>query len=92
MISLQQAKNLKQGEILYHVKNKNADGTPQRWKLTSNPKTWKRTPGKIRIKVKFGLYHYDTITENDLHLVSMKEDFFILKMKEKIEKHEMQKM
>jgi hypothetical protein len=39
MITLEQAKQLTQGTILYHAINRNADGTPQRWRVN----------GKVRL-------------------------------------------
>ena len=72
-ITLEQAKQLKTGQIVYHTINKNADQTPQRWKVNGKVKTWKRNPEKVQIPVKHGLYSYDYITENDLHLISLTE-------------------
>ena len=74
MITLEQAKNLKPGDILYHVSNKNADRSPQRWKVNGIVKTWKRSPSKVKIPLKNGLYSYDYLTENDLNLVSLTEN------------------
>jgi hypothetical protein len=71
MITLEDAKNLKYGQILYHTKNKNADGTPQRWRVSGKAKLWKRSPEKVKVPVKNGLYRNDYITENDLDLVSL---------------------
>ena len=56
MITLQQAKDLKFGDILHHVTNKNSDKTPQRWKVNGKVKTWKRDINRISIPVKHGLY------------------------------------
>lgn len=71
MITLEQAKNLKYGDLLHHTINKNADGTPQRWRVNGKPKTWKRSPNKVRVPVKWGLKTCDYITERDLDLVSL---------------------
>jgi len=71
MITIEQAKRLKHGDILYHTKNKTADGTMQRWKVNGQVKVWKRSPERVRIPVKHGLYRYDYVTERDLHLVSL---------------------
>jgi hypothetical protein len=71
MITLQQAKNLKPGDLLHHCKNKNADGTPQRWKVNGMVKTWKRSPERVRVPLKHGLYDYDYLTEADLNLVNL---------------------
>jgi hypothetical protein len=71
MITLEQAKQLKHGTILYHTVNKNADGSPQKWKVNGKVQTWKKTPEKIKVPVKYGLYSYDYLTENDLDLVCL---------------------
>lgn len=72
MITLEQAKNLKIGDILHQVGVYNADNTPRRWKITSI-KVWKRDTNRVLIGLKHGLYSYDKITENDLHLVELPE-------------------
>jgi len=71
MITLQQAKDLKHGDILHHTVNKNADGTPQRWRVNGMVKRWKRNPDRIQVPLKHGLYRYDYLTENDLDIVSL---------------------
>ena len=73
MITIEQAKQLRPGRILYHMSNRNADGTPQRWKVNGKPKTWKRTPDRVQIPVKNGLYSYDYVTQDDLHLIALTE-------------------
>jgi len=73
-ITLEQAKNLQHGEILYHPSNRNSDGSPQRWRVNGKPKTWKRDPSRVRVPVKYGLYSYDHLTEHDLHLVCLSEE------------------
>ena len=70
LITLDQAKKLKYGEVLHHTTNKNSDGTPQRWRVNGKVKTWKRNPNRIEVPLKHGLYSYDTLTENDLDLVN----------------------
>ncbi len=72
-ITLLQAKTLTYGDMLHHVKNKNADGTPQRWRVNGKPKTWVTRPGEVRVPIKHGLYDFDYVTETDLALVSMGE-------------------
>lgn len=71
-MDLKTAKNLKQGQVIYHTYLKNMDGTAQRFKVTSI-KTWKRSLKKILIKVKRGLYEYGTVFESNLHLVTIEE-------------------
>lgn len=71
MITLEQAKALRYGDILHHTRNKNADGTPQRWKVNGRPKTWKHSPHLVNVPIKHGLYVYGHLTERDLNLVSL---------------------
>jgi len=71
MITLSQAKALSKGQILYHAKNRNADGSAQRWKVNGQVKTWKTRPDEVKIPVKYGLYAYDYVTHQDLELVSL---------------------
>ena len=70
-ITLGQAKSLKYGDILHHEVNKNADGTPQRWRVNGMVKRWKRNRDRIQVPLKYGLYGYGYLTEDDLDLVSM---------------------
>ena len=73
MITLDQAKKLEYGDILYHVINRNADNTPQRWRVNGKVKTWKTRPDEVRIPLKHGLYSYDYLTHDDLELVCLTE-------------------
>ena len=68
-ITLAQAKALQYGDMLHHVENKNADGSPQRWRVNGKPKTWKRSPERVQVPIKHGLYAFDYVTENELDLV-----------------------
>jgi hypothetical protein len=72
-MTIEEARNLKYGDILYHTINKNADGTKQRWKVTGKVKTWKKNPDRILIPVKNGLYNFGYIKSHDLHLVTLEE-------------------
>ena len=74
MITSNQAKNLKHGDILYHTINKNADKTPQRWRVNGKVKTWKRDTNRIQIPLKHGLYDYDYLTQDDLTIVCLTEE------------------
>lgn len=72
-LTLEQAKKLRPGQILYHRTHRNADGTPQRWKVNGKVKTWKRDPSRVYVPLKHGLYAYDHLREYDLGMVSLKE-------------------
>lgn len=73
MITLEQAKNLEVGQILYHVTNRNADGTPQRWKVNGKVKTWKTRPSEVRVPIKNGLWGYDYLMYYTLSLFCLTE-------------------
>ena len=62
-MTLRQAKQLKHGDVLECQVHKNANGTPQRWKVTGKVKTWKRDKNKVKVPIKRGLYEYGYITE-----------------------------
>jgi len=62
MITLNQAKNLTYGNQLHHVSLKNADGTPQRFRVSGKVKTWKRDSTRIRVPIKRGLYQNGELT------------------------------
>jgi len=72
-ITLNQAKKLRSGQTLYHLKQKNSDGTAQRWRVNGKVKTWKRDPNRVQVPIKHGLYNYDYLTEHELNLVSLTE-------------------
>jgi hypothetical protein len=72
-ITLEQAKNLTIGTILYHIEDKNADGSARRWRVAGKVKTWKRNPEKVKVPVKRGLRSYDYLTEDTLNLVTLTE-------------------
>lgn len=73
MITLDQAKKLAQGQITYHATQRNADGTPARWKVTS-VKTWVRQPERVEVRLRYGLYTHDFATQDDLHLICLTPD------------------
>jgi hypothetical protein len=65
MITLEQAKNLSTGVYLL-IEGK-------RWKVNGKVKTWKRSPELVKVPVKHGLYTYDYVTEEHLHLVTLEK-------------------
>jgi hypothetical protein len=73
-ITLEQAKSLSYGQTLYHAENRNSNGTPQRWRVNGKPQTWVRTPSRVRVPLKYGLYTYDAIDETTLDLVYLNEE------------------
>lgn len=73
MVSVAQAKKLRFGQVLYHTRNRNADGTAQRWRVTGKVKTWKRNPNRVQVPIKHGLYTFDYITEYSCKYLTLKE-------------------
>ncbi len=74
MITLEQAKELQHGTILYHARNRNADGSPQRWKVNGKVKIWKRSPDKVEVPLKHGLRSYGYLWEFNLPEMCLTED------------------
>lgn len=74
-ITLQQAKDLRRGDMLYHVTHRQGRGKEaQRWKVNGQVKTWKRSPERVQVPIKHGLYSFDYLTESDLHLVCLSQE------------------
>ena len=56
-MTIQQAKQLRYGEVLKHRHLKGPDGKPYRCRVSGKPQTWKTRPDEVKVPVKFGLYH-----------------------------------
>ena len=69
-MTLTQAKHLKARDYIHHVSKQNADGTPMRARITSI-KTWKRSPERIEVRCKHGMYDYATFSELDLDQIEL---------------------
>jgi len=66
-ITLEQAKQLTYGDIIYSNRFTNADGnSPIRWRVSGQVKTWKRDPNRIQIPVKHGLYDNAYLCHGDI--------------------------
>ena len=63
--NIKEIKNLKAGITIYHKNLKNADGSAQRFKITSI-KLWKTRPDKCLVGLKRGLYEFYKINELEL--------------------------
>jgi hypothetical protein len=73
-LTLEHAKALSYGETIYHRTLRNADGTPQRFRVNGKPKVWKRSPQRVQVPLKRGLWEYDYLTEDDLQDFSEDEE------------------
>ena len=56
---------------VYSLYQKNADGTPQRWRVFGNVKRWKRDTDRIQVPIKHGLRSHDYLTNDSLDLVTL---------------------
>lgn len=74
-ITLAEAKALTVSDVLYSGYYRNADGTPQRWRVNGKVKFWKTRPWDFRIPVKHGLYAYGYV-EHTQHGNSNASGFF----------------
>ena len=58
-ITLQQAKALQFGDLIYSNRFTGADNqTPVKWRINGQVKRWKRDPDRIQIPVKDGLFNH----------------------------------
>lgn len=64
-ITKAQAQTLDYGDVIYHVHNTNADGTPQRWRITGKCTVWKTRPDEFSRPLKHGLYRYGKLTHSN---------------------------
>jgi hypothetical protein len=65
-MKLEEAKKLKYGQIIYSKNFRNADGSPQRFKVNGNIKTWKKDKNRIRVPLKRGLYEFGYLDEYNI--------------------------
>ena len=70
-MTLEQVKALRIGQIVYEHAALNADGTPLRWRVNGKIKLWKRTPNRVRVPVKNGLWNHAYITEYNMQHLSL---------------------
>lgn len=69
---LEEAKRLEYGQMVYHVALKNPDGTPQCWRVNGRVQIWKKTPHRVFVPLKRGLYQYGFICEKNLDEFELK--------------------
>jgi hypothetical protein len=63
-MTLDEARQLTYGG---HVWFKSVQGDARRAKVNGQPKTWKRSPERIEVSLKYGLYEYAKFNEQDIH-------------------------
>lgn len=65
MITKTEAVITRTGRAILSVLHQNADGTPQRFRVSGRCKTWKTRPNEFRLPVKRGLYQHGYITHEN---------------------------
>ena len=74
MIAKEDVLKLELGQTLYHISNRNADGSPQRWRVNGKVKLWKTRPDDYRVPLKYGLKTGDYLTPETTHLLCLTEE------------------
>ncbi len=73
-MTLREAKKLAIGTMLHHKWHKNADGTPERWRVTGAVKRWKGDKDRIKVPIKYGLCSYGYLTNENYKFFSLEEE------------------
>jgi hypothetical protein len=72
-MTLNEAKRLRHGQEIYEKGAYGSDGRAIRWRVSGKVQTWQRSPGRVRVPIKHGLYSHGEITERNLGNVTIKE-------------------
>ena len=70
-LTLEQAKTLGWGDYVHTPAYSNADGSPQRWRVSGKVKIWKTRPNEVKVPIKHGMRDSSYITQNDLQEFEM---------------------
>jgi len=65
-LTLEKAKQLQYGDMVYMKECYDSKGNNRKWKVNGKVKTWKKDLNRIKVPVKYGLYNYDYITEDNI--------------------------
>jgi len=71
-ISASAAKKLGYRDEIYDRLNRNADGSPARWRVNDKVQVWKTQPDRFRVPLKHGLYDYSELTQSNKNRFSLK--------------------
>lgn len=74
IITLDMAKRLKVGQHIYMKNHYDSRGCRRRWKVNGVPKTWKTHPDWVKVPLKYGLYDYGYLDNDNLEHFSMEDD------------------
>lgn len=73
-MTIEEVKQLRIGQVTYHDRLRNSDGTPQRWRVNGKPKIWKTRPNEVRVPIKRGMYEWGYINEVNCSAFHLTED------------------
>lgn len=69
IMNIEEAKNLKPGQIIYHTQLKDCQGAKKKFTVTS-VKKWKTRPNEVEVRTKFGLYTFLKFTDLELNQIT----------------------
>lgn len=72
-MTFEEAQNLKIGDIIYYMWQKNYDGSFARFKVNGKMKTWKTRPEDFRLPLKRGIYEFWALTPSNMQHFMTKE-------------------
>lgn len=73
-MKLEQVMNLKCGDILHDPSAPNRQGRCQNWRVNGQVKRWKRTPERVRVPMKHGLYSYGYVDNYNMGLMHLEAE------------------
>jgi hypothetical protein len=86
-MTLKQAKKLKVGQIIYDsLLPKQPNNLIRRWKVNGKVQTWKRDDSRVKVPIKYGLYNFAYLTENNLNGFHLTEERARKKLESEISK------
>jgi hypothetical protein len=59
------AATLRHRDVIYHVSERNRDGTPLRARINGMLKTWKKDPKRFKLPMKHGMYSHFYLSEDN---------------------------
>lgn len=72
-MTFEEAKQLHYGQVVYEVGEYNVDGTARRWQVKGKAKTWKRSPDRVSVPIRHGMYNYGYINEGNFQYFTLTE-------------------
>jgi hypothetical protein len=74
MITLEQAKALTYRQVIFHNTLRDSKGNPSKWRVNGMVKTWVRSPERVKVPLKHGMWDFGYLTEDNLDELSLTEE------------------